>query len=74
LSGKAALHPRWGYISSIDFETDGGALSREFSAQRVPSDQRLFNHAFSVLTSFMAREKITDFYQGMDALNTALYH
>lgn len=68
------LHPLWGFISSVDFETNGGSLSREFSAQRVPSDQRLFDHAFSVLTSFMAREKITDFYQGMDALNTALYH
>lgn len=68
------LHPLWGYISAIDFETQGGSLSREFSAQRVPSDQRLFDHAFSVLTSFMAREKITDFYQGMEALNTALYH
>lgn len=67
-------HPLWGYISAIDFDTQGGPLSREFSAQRVPSDQRLFDHAFSVLTSFMAREKITDFYQGMEALNTALYH
>ncbi|PKO93939.1 MAG: replication initiation factor [Betaproteobacteria bacterium HGW-Betaproteobacteria-1] len=68
------LHPLWGYISAIDFDTQGGSLSREFLAQRVPSDQRLFDHAFSVLTSFMAREKITDFYQGMEALNTALYH
>jgi len=68
------LHPLWGYISSVDFDTHGGLLSREFSAQRIPSDQRLFDHAFSVLTSFMARERITDFYQGMEALNTALYH
>lgn len=69
-----AIHPLWGYISSIDFETTGGTLSREFSAKRVPSDQRLFDHAFSVLTSFMAREGIRDFYQGTEALITQLYH
>jgi len=69
-----SVHPLWGYIASIDFETSGGALSREFSSQRIPSDRRLFDHAFSVLSSFMAREGITDIYQGMEALNTALYH
>lgn len=69
-----SVHPLWGYLSSVDFETAGGPLSRVFSPQRVPSDRRLFDHGFSVLSSFMAREGITDFYQGMEAFQTALYH
>lgn len=68
------LHPLWGYISSIDFETFGGDLSRTFSAQRIPSDQRLFSHGFSVLSSFMAREGLTDFGAGLELYCTDLYH
>ena len=68
------LHPLWDQIAAVDFGTEGGLLSREFSAQRIPCDRRLFDHAFSVLTSFMARESIKDFYEGMEALNTRLYH
>lgn len=69
-----ALHPLWGYIAAIDFETFGGDLSRTFSAQRVPSDQRLFSHGFSVLSSFMAREGLTDFGAGLELYCTNLYH
>ena len=68
------LHPLWGYISSVDFETFGGSLSRTFSAQRVPSDQRLFSHALSVLSSFMAREGVTDWGSGLELYCTSLYH
>ncbi|HSI96510.1 MAG: replication initiation factor [Methylophilaceae bacterium] len=69
-----SVHPLWASLASVDFETSGGPLSRVFSPQRVPSDRRLFDHGFSVLSSFMAREGITDFYQGMEAFQTALYH
>lgn len=68
-----AIHPLWAYLSSIDFETAGGVLSREFSAQRVPSDKRLFDAGFSVISSFMAREQITDFYEGLHAYCRDLY-
>jgi hypothetical protein len=68
------IHPLWGYLSSVDFETAGGPLSREFSPQRVPSDRRLFDHGFSVLSSYMAREGYTDFHQGIRALELALYN
>lgn len=68
------IHPLWGCLSSVDFETAGGPLSREFSPQRVPSDQRLFDHGFSVLSSFMAREKITDFHDGVKAFELSLYN
>lgn len=69
-----ALHPLWGYISSIDFETTGDSLSRTFSAQRIPSDHRLFSHGFSVLSSFMAREGMTDWSAALEVYCTKLYH
>lgn len=69
-----AIHPLWAYLASVDFETTGGALSREFTAQRVPSDQRLFDYGFSIISSFMAREGITDLYDGVEAYYRGLYH
>lgn len=60
-----SIHPLWAYLSSIDFETAGGALSREFLPLRVPSDKRLFDAGLSVITSFMAREKVTDLHEGL---------
>ncbi|OIQ95297.1 replication initiation factor [mine drainage metagenome] len=62
-----AIHPLWAYLASIDFETSGGVLSREFTAQRVPSDSRIFDYGFSAISSFMAREGITDLFDGVEA-------
>ncbi|NOS98429.1 MAG: replication initiation factor [Methylotenera sp.] len=68
------IHPLWAYLSSVDFETSGGALSREFSPQRIPSDRRLFDFGFSVISSFMARDGINDLYDGVEAFYRELYH
>ena len=68
------IHPLWQCISSVDFETFGGSLSRTFSAQRVPSDQYLFDYGFGVLSSFMAKNGITDLEQGFKAFEFALYN
>jgi hypothetical protein len=68
------IHTLWGYLSEVDFETDGGPLSRQFSPERIPSDRRLFDLGFSAICSLMARDGITDFYQGLEAYGTALYH
>lgn len=67
------IHPLWGYLSSIDWESEGGPLSRQFSAARVPSDKKLFSMAFSVLVSYMAREGIDDRLEGHSALVKDLY-
>ena len=69
-----SIHPLWVLLSSVDFETSGGALSRVFTAQRVPSDQRLFDNGFSAISSYMAREGITDLYDGVEAYYRGLYH
>jgi hypothetical protein len=68
------IHPLWAYLSSVDFETSGGALSREFSPQRIPSDRRLFDFGFSVISSFMARDGINNLYDGVEAFYRELYH
>ncbi|MFH2211587.1 MAG: replication initiation factor [Pseudomonadota bacterium] len=68
------IHPLWGYLSSVDWETNGGPLSSRFSAARVPGDDKLFSMGLSTLISYMAREGITDLYAGHEAFITALYN
>lgn len=67
------IHPLWGYLSSIDWETQGGSLTRSFKNALVPGDRKLFSMALSVLISYMAREGIEDPLEGYKALMTALY-
>lgn len=67
------VHPLWGYLSSVDWETDGGPLSPRYSPARVPGDDKLFSVGLSNLISFMAREGITDLYRGHEVFITALY-
>ena len=60
------IHPLWGYISAIDWESDGGALSRSFKATRVPEDKRIFSLGASSIVAYMAKHGITDFDEGID--------
>ena len=67
------IHTLWGYLSSIDWETHGGPLSRTYIPARVPGDAYLFDQGMRLLISYMAREKTLDLYQGQEAYMTALY-
>ncbi|MBZ0095386.1 MAG: replication initiation factor [Sulfuricella sp.] len=67
------IHPLWGYLSSVDWETNGGPLSSRFSAARLPGDDKLFSMGLSTLISFMAREGIKDLYAGYEAFIAGLY-
>ncbi len=67
------VHPLWGYLSSIDWETTGGPLSRRFTPARLPRDDKLFSMALSILVSYMAREGIEDSLEGYKSLITDLY-
>ena len=67
------IHPLWGLLSSVDWDTDGGPLSKRFSPERSPRNDKLFNLALSHIVAFMARERITDLYEGQEAFITALY-
>ena len=49
-----AIHPLWSALSSLDWETSGGALKQRFSNERLPKDSDVLNRAFSAVTSWMA--------------------
>ncbi len=67
------IHPLWGYLSSIDWETDGGPLSRSFKATRLPEDKRIFALGASSIASYMAKHGITDYAEGLDRFQYDLY-
>jgi len=67
------VHPLWGYLSSIDWETDGGPLSRSFRATRLPEDRRIFSLGASSIASYMAKHGITDYGEGLDRYLFDLY-
>lgn len=58
-------HSVWDAISAA-FLVDGlkGDKLQRFTPQRLPSDDRLFRHGIGGVTSFMAREGITDLGEG----------
>lgn len=70
------IHPLWGYLSSVDWETNDSPLSSRFNTARVPGDDKLFTMSLSYLISFMARENIPDWEAGTAAFINALciYH
>lgn len=67
------IHPLWAYIASIDWETNGGALSRTFDAARLPEDKRIFTLGASSIASYMAKRGITDYAAGLDSYMYDLY-
>lgn len=54
------IHPLWGCLSSVDWETSGGTLSARFSYERTPRKEEVYSRYLSVLTSFMALSGIQD--------------
>lgn len=68
------VHPLWCYLSSIDWETDGGALARSFTATRLPADKRIFALGASSIASYMAKHGITDYSEGLDRYLFDLYN
>jgi len=67
------IHPLWGYISSIDWETDFNTLSRSFKPERLPEDKRILTLGISSMACFMAKHGITDFDEGLDRYLLALH-
>lgn len=65
-------HPLWEDLARVwDIDPEAPPLTR-VSKSRLPSDDRLFRHGISGLSSFMAREGITDLGEGMGAFLHAL--
>lgn len=67
------IHPLWGCLSSVDWETPGGELSKRFNNARLPSDDKMFSMAFSMIVNYMAREGIHDLYDGLREFEAAMY-
>ena len=60
------LHPLWELFSNVEWDFDTQTISFPLRTYLAPSDQRLFVHGLSPITSYMAREGITDV---SDAIN-----
>ncbi|MDO9101572.1 MAG: replication initiation factor [Candidatus Nitrotoga sp.] len=67
------VHPLWGYLTSVDWETNGGVLTRSFKATRLPEDKRIFSLGASSISSYMAKHGITDYGDGLDRYLFGLY-
>ncbi len=67
------IHPLWGYLTSVDWNTNDSPLSSRFNTARVPGNNWLFNNGLSTLISFMAREGIHDFDAGINVFKNSLY-
>ena len=65
------IHPLWGYVSSVDWETNGGPLARSFKATRLPEDKRIFALGASSIASYMAKNGITDYQDGIEGYLTS---
>ena len=70
------IHPLWLALASVDWESDGGDLTREYSPSRVPGDDWLMQHGLSSATSYMAAKGFYEVEEGLTAFCAALmqYH
>jgi hypothetical protein len=72
------IHPLWGFLSSVDWEGKGGALTKRFSPTRSPNDDKLFQIGFSAILSYMAKHGFPahELYEGSEDFmaNAYAYH
>lgn len=68
-------HPLWEWLASVDWEGDGGPLSKRFTASRSPSNLRLYQTACSTILSFMAKQGFSakQFYEAYEDLAAKLH-
>ncbi|MDV6344782.1 hypothetical protein [Nitrosomonas sp. Is37] len=58
-------HPLWDDIANIYMTPPDQPRLKRFKSERPPTDERMFIHGLGGLTSFMAREGIEDFGEGL---------
>lgn len=64
-------HPLWDFLSTISWNSLPEQVIKRVRKERIPSDDYLFTTGLGAITSFMAREKIEDFYLGIKAFADA---
>lgn len=67
------IHPLWGYVSSIDWEADGGPLLRKYSPTRTPSNNFIGQRALSAMASIAAIKGVSDFEAALNLLGNAAF-
>jgi len=65
-------HPLWCALAAVSWGQDDQLRLKRFRKQRIPRDERLFPAAMGYLASFMAREKIEDFGEGVGEFLTRM--
>ena len=68
------VHPLWMALASIDWESAGGPLLREYSPSRAPSKEWVGKRALSAIASFGALIGAADFDAAFDALGDAAFN
>lgn len=68
------VHPLWMALASIDWETSGGPLLREYSPSRAPGKEWVARRALSAIASFGALIGVQDFNAALDALGVAAFN
>jgi len=67
------IHPLWLDLSSIDWESNGGALLREYSPYRAPSKAWIGQRALNLMASIGALDSVHDFELSLAALGDAAF-
>lgn len=70
------IHPLWSALASVDWETQGGPLLRQFRKDQAPSDAWLFSAGLRPIVAYMAKTGLTDFQVALDTFEPAMvaYH
>ena len=61
------IHPLWERLADIKWRLDDYPLTRNYSNARVPSVDKLLRLHMSLLTSFMAVKRISEYTEGIKA-------
>lgn len=57
-------HPLWAYLAALDWAMPASPTLARVRKERIPCDESLFVNGLGPITSFMAREGITDLAEG----------
>ncbi|MEM4988796.1 hypothetical protein V8G57_15490 [Collimonas sp. H4R21] len=68
------IHPLWIALSSIDWESQGGSLLREYSPSRAPSKEWVGRRALSAMASIGALNGVKNFDAALAALGDAAFN
>lgn len=67
------IHPLWGYLSSVDWESPGGPLLRQYAPNRAPGKDGGGRRALSALASLAAIAGAEDFEQALGLVGDAAF-